>query len=305
MLKQIFNNKAFQASIPWIVLIIGLIGYSLGSFIDFENKRIAEYCKGIGTTLLTSGIFAVILKSMQFMGMFKEELVKIIYEPKHLSNRSDLPSLWEKMSTVLFKNKFPKINEKILKDIKDLYFPTSQVSYYDGAEHTLEILIIDKENGIVKIIDNSTLDVICESKDIKSEYVFGYSKDNIDGYKLIKFVIDGDSSPKYQTNTQNINNLDYEISVAKLTGKEKYSIEKTSERMLNLNVDNVVAFNAKKIFNKLKIIIHHDENISIELKKSGTLRGFNLKKERSNYKEYICDGLIYPEQGYYYQIKIK
>ena len=57
--------------------------------------------------------------------------------------------------------------------------------------------------------------------------------------------------------------------------------------------------------NKLKIQIHHDEDIELNLKKSGTLSEFVLKKSNPTFKEFYIEGLIYPEQGYYVVLKIK
>lgn len=305
MISKAYNSKGFQTALPWLTVLIGGLTLAYGSFGTFQDTRWSEFYLIFGKTLLTGGVFAVLLKSMQFMGIFKDEITKVIYDPKYLSNRIDLPEIWQKVSTVLFKNKFPKISEKLLKDVKEIYLPTKEVSYYDNAEHQLEFRIIDKEQKTIKIIDIASLDVVCESKDTKTIYEFGYSKDNVNEYKLLKFSIDGNSEPKTEITQKLINKVNFEIVKSKLTGKEKYTIEKSSERKICLKEDNISAFNAKKIFNKLKIQIHHDEDIELNLKKSGTLSEFVLKKSNPTFKEFYIEGLIYPEQGYYVVLKIK
>lgn len=305
MISKTYNSKGFQTALPWITVLIGGLTLAYGSFGTFENLKWSEFYIVFGKTLLTGGVFAVLLKSMQIMGIFKDEITKVIYDPKYLSNRLDLPEIWEKVSTVLFKNKFPKISDKLLKDVKEIYLPTKEVSYYENAEHQVEFRIIDKAKKIIKILDIATLDVVCENKDTKTVYEFGYSKDNVNNYKLLKFSIDGNVNPKSEITQKKINKVDYEIVKSKLTGKERYTIEKSSERTICLEDDNISGFNAKKIFNKLKIQIHHDEDIELSLKKSGTLGEFTLKKSNATFKEYYIEGLIYPEQGYYVVLKIK
>lgn len=304
MIQKVYNSKGFQSSIPYITLTLGIILLVFGIFGPIESDDWRELLKAAGKSILAGGIFAILLKAIQFMGVFKEELAKVIYEPKHLSVREDLPELWEKMSTVLFKDKFPLISNKLLKDVKEIYFPTKEVSYYDNTEHIIELKIIDKENCVIQLVVTSSMNVICESKDTKTIYEFGHSKDEKSRHTITKFSIDGDGAPQYETASKQIGGTEYEISKVHLTGKEKYAIEKVVERNLHLNDDNVSAFHATKIFSKLKVQIHHDPEIELEFNKAGTLRDYQVKKQRHNFKEYYYEGLIYPQQGYYLTLRL-
>jgi hypothetical protein len=303
MINKIYSNKGFQIALPWILLFagLGLIAYStFGTFQSNENK---DLVKSIGNAILIGGIFAVLLKSIQFIGIFKEELSKLIYEPKALGNRVDLPEIWEKMSTVLFKNKFPRISDKLLKDVKEKYFPTTEVSYYENAEHEIDIKVTDKEQKILLITCKVTLDVICENASTKTFYEFGYLKKN-GNYKLKKMIISGKDCSLHQPSEKNVNNEIFENYNIKLSGSEKHRIEKTFERTMSLNEDGLYIFMAKKMFHKLKVQIHHESDIKLELKKMGTISDFNTKKDKPLFKEYLCEGLVYPEQGYLINLKI-
>lgn len=304
MIQKIYNSKGFQTALPWIILLLGGLSLSYGTFGTFRNDNWSEFYKTLGKSFLIGGIFGVLLKSMQFLGIFKDELVKIIYEPKYLANRIDLPEMWQKMSMVLFKNKFPKISDQLLNDVKEIYFPTKEISYYENNEHQLEIRIIDKAAKLIKVTDTATLNVISESKNTKASYLFGQSKETAD-YKLIKFSVDEDTNPKTTKEEREINGKKYEVVIANLEGKEKYSIEKCAERIMDLSDDNIFGFHAKKMLHTLKIQFHFDENVEISLMKAGTLREFILKKSNATFKEYHYDGLIYPEQGYKFSVIIK
>ena len=157
MFKKIFNPN----SIPVIFIVIGLFALLLSIWGTFENLLWKETWGTFGKTILASGVFAGILKLMQISGVFKEELEKLMFEPKFLKNRNDIPSYWDKLSQELFKNKFPGISKKLLNDIKDTYFPTKSVTYYDQLEHFYEIDLDDE--GVLTIKQKVSLNVICSS----------------------------------------------------------------------------------------------------------------------------------------------
>jgi len=285
------------------MLLLGTGLLFLGYFSDFTNEKVQELTKKLGETILIGGVFAVILKSMQYTGIFKESIASVIYEPKFLENRKDLNFIWEKMSIVLFRNKFPKISDKLLHDVKEMYFPTQEVIYYENAEHELKINIIDFDKKIIKITTSSTLDVICENKSTKTFYEHGHSLDCKD-YKLLKFKIDGNDVVKPEVYTKNVGGIEYQMTKAKLTGKDKYRIKVVVERIVNLNEDDIYTFNATKIFNKLKVQIHFDNGLSFDFYSLGTLKYFNNSKNHDHFIEYTYDDLIYRKQGYFIKIKI-
>lgn len=301
MINKIYSNKSFQSALPWLMLILGLLCLTFGTFNESENKKLLDFLKELGKAILIGGVFAVLLKSIQFMGVFKEALISIVYEAKFLENRKDLPTIWEKVSIVLFKNKFPKISEKVLNDVKETYFPTQEVIYYENAEHELKFNLIDDSN-VLKIILITNLDVVCENKVTKTYYEHGFSKD-CKSYKLIKFKIDGNDVNKPEVFDKNINGQIYQITKAKLTGKDKYRITLHVERTINLDEDNLYKFSATKIFNKLKVQIHFDSNLSFDFQGLGTLKDFTNNKNHEHFREFVYDGLIYKKQGYLIRIK--
>ena len=238
------------------------------------------------------------------MGVFKDELAKLMYEPKTLQNRIDLPDFWKKTSTVLFKDKFPRISERLLKDVENIYFPTKELSYYENCEHVLEFKIENEAEGIVKVKSTITLEVVCENSSSKAIYEFGFLKSN-ENYQLLKLKVNGAEEEITKKSTETKNNQEFYVYKIKLTGKERHKIEKVFERTIKLSDDNIFFFTAKKIFYKLKVQIHYDPKLDLKLRKVGTLAEFNCKKNIDRFKEYYCDGLVYPEQGYFISTKIK
>ena len=303
MLNKVYSNKTFQSALPWIMLIVGLISLIYGNFAKSDNEKYLIFAKDFGKIVLTGGAFAVLLKSMQFMGVFKEAIVSVIYEPKFLENRKDLPTIWEKLSMVLFKNKFPKISDKVLHDVKEMYFPTKEVIYYENAEHELKFKILDKDKKLVSVTNITNLDVVCESKATRTFYEHGFSTDCCD-YKMLKFKVDGIDDKKSETYTKTIDGVEYHIMKTKLTGKDKYRINLVTERTLNIVDDDLYQFGATKIFNKLKVQIHFDKGLSFDFHSLGTLNNFINNKNHDHFREFIYDGLIYIRQGYLIKIKL-
>src|SRR5690606_14953070 len=106
--------------VPWISVIGGATLLLISIFGDFEHdSRWKELLLSTGKAILAGGVFAVLLKYIQIMGAVREELTKIIYDQQYLKNRNDLPKVWENISKVMFKNKFPKISRDIVNDVKN------------------------------------------------------------------------------------------------------------------------------------------------------------------------------------------
>ncbi|HTE10681.1 MAG TPA: hypothetical protein VK645_06915 [Chitinophagaceae bacterium] len=185
MSEQYNQKRNFLLAIPYIALTIGLFSFLYGTFGTFEFSAWKEFWSGFGKTVLASGIFALLLKTIQFMGVFKEELSKIIYDAKFLENRKDLPEVWENVSRVMFKNKFPKISQAIMHDIRNLYFPTEHVLYYDDYKQILEIELIDEEAQKIEVRQHSTFTIYPKDKKEKftqqttNRLYFNKSKDEV------------------------------------------------------------------------------------------------------------------------------
>lgn len=294
-------GKSFSASIPWIILTAGLIAFTLGTFVEFENPKWQQYVTGIGASILASGVFAVILKSIQFMGIFKDELTKIIFEPKFINNRSDLPQFWEKVTIELFKNKFPRINKKITEDVKNIYLPTTSVQYYDNVKHYIQISLIDEEKEIVHVIQKSKFTIIPVTPKSEFQHSFinyitcGENKEEVD-FKLISFKVNEDDRKIACNNTYEGDCLVTSYDVT-LSGKEAYNIEIEVSKQYSLKNDNVIS--QANIVMRNNFTVHFQlKGVKINFVELGTFNKFKTNTENSSLviKEY--QGIIYPKQGF-------
>lgn len=282
-------------------MCIGLFSLLLGIWGTFDNILWKETWSTLGKTMLASGIFAGILKLMQISGVFKEELEKLIFEPKFLKNRTDIPEYWDKISQELFKNKFPNISKKLLSDIKDTYFPTKSIIYYDQIEHFIEIEIDANDNLTIR--QKTSLDIICSSKSVCFDYQFfntlNFKTDKSEVSYVTNYIkINGSPTNDFK-HEQLYNNkqLTNKFSV-NLRGSDKYEIEREELKVYSLITDNSIYFTASKLSNTLSLSITHPKNLELKFNKLGTLKTFVEKQNNSTFKKYVYKDIIYPEQGY-------
>lgn len=112
----------------------------LVTYLDLvKNPKLIDIIEKASLAILSSGIFAAVLKSIQFTGLFKEEIEKVMLGTDFVKNRMDLPQLWKTISQTIYKRKFPNISEDLENIILDTYFPTNDDYYYEDYIVTINI----------------------------------------------------------------------------------------------------------------------------------------------------------------------
>ena len=141
-------KKWFKKNLTWVYFTIAII------FILFPNTSFSPFStlwnnllEKIGFVGLTSGVFASVLKSIQFTGLFQEELTKIISGSEFLNNRKDLPDLWKKISKSIYAQKFPEISDLLENRILTTYFPMDTNHYNEDL--VVSIIIHDINDDYV------------------------------------------------------------------------------------------------------------------------------------------------------------
>lgn len=311
-MDKIYTNikNGLRVAIPYILISIGIFTLAYSVFGTFEDTRFKELMGGLGKSILIGGIFSFGLKTIQFLGVIKNELSEVMYcDPKYLSKRSDLAQLWENISKVLFKNKFPKISTAITHDVRKLYFPTDHVLYYDDYKQTVEIELIDSEKQIVKVTQYSQYIVYPKDKtsfkqettntikfnDSANEVSFNITKFKINGKEELPIV-----SQKLDLDEKTLKTNFYFV----LEGQDYYKYDTVIEKQYSLLYDNIISTKKDYLIHdfNLKIILKGD--LDIQFYELGTLHQFNkITVHSASYKEFDYKGIIYPKQGYLLLIK--
>ena len=303
-----FVKKTFPSALPWILLCFGILSLVLGTFVEFNNERWEKFLTTFGSSILASGIFALILKSIQFLGVFKEELIDIIYETKYLKNRTDLHIYWEKVTKVLVKDKFPNIHSAILKDVKDTYLPTTTVQYYDNCIETLEIKVLDVNRQVIQNQQTVSFTVIPSEPNIS--FVHPYSN--------ILVCSKGCVDTKWSLLSVKVNNQKYEPIVNQerkddglyskfdidLSGKGGYRIEITVLKIYSLKQDHILSYRVNHIHNNFKVQIFAPD-LDINFVEVGTLINFKTIHNKKELLEKEYNGLLYKRQGYLATLRLR
>ncbi len=294
-----FSVSILQKATPWLALIFGLIFFAHGTFSSFEESAWKEFWSGLGKTMLAGGVFALLLKSYQLMGVFKTDLAELLYAEKFLSVRKDVPTIWENVSKVMFKNKFPRISQKIFKDVREIYLPTDQVLYYDDYNQTINIELIDEVNEIIKVTQSSEYTIYPARKPVKLNTVNHIVKieGSVTEFKIISHKIN-DKNCDCQLEQKVIEDTLKSSFVIELNEIEPQKIETVIEKSYSLKHDNIMSFHKDFIIHNLEVIITL-KGVKIDFREFGTLKPFAKKGvNKTGVMKYQYDGLIYPKQGY-------
>lgn len=300
--------KICITAIPFIIALLGAFFLWFGLY-EAKEANLQEFAKASGKAMIAGGVFAVLVKYMQFMEIFKNELLKIIYGTEYLEKRKDLPDIWVRVSKVLFNNKFPQISNEITDDVKRMYFPTDHVLYYKDYEQLIEVELLDKKTEKVKVTQTSRYTVYPkDDADLfshESKNTLHFKERSEVSFKIIKYTVDGtDVVPNIKEEVID-NSLVTNYSVDIMDKKKEYKFHTVAEKTYSLKSDCVMGQWKKFIIQNLNVKVHLIGDLSLEFYNIGTIRPFINKSSfiDKNYKEYEYKGLIYPRQGYLFFIK--
>lgn len=293
-------SKHFKSSLPWIVLIIGLFAFGYATFGTFENEQWKIFWHGIGQAFIAGGIFSLLLKTFQLMGVFKDELIEVIYEGKFLRNRKDLSEVWEKVSNVMFKNKFPKISKEITNDVRDIYFPTEQVLYYDNYKQVIEIELLEDDK--IKVTQKSDFTIfpteISVKIPFKSQNAIKF-KNAEDVYFKVNYLKVNSQPVAFKITQEKIDSTLKSMITYDVKSCEEYRFEIEVEKSYFLKDDNFIGFQKSQLIHDLNVKITLKGDLKFDFQSSGTLKQFKpVMYKNENIYEFDYKGIIYPKQGY-------
>jgi len=295
---KIYNN------LFWILLLLGVFIIYISTW-DTFNEYLKYILEKIGLAVLSSGVFAAVLKSLQFTGIFKKEIEKIVLGTKFIENRNDLPKLWRKVSRSVYNKKFPKISKELENIVLKNYFPTEHAYYYADFRYTLDIEELTDDN-IIKFTQNFSFEVVL-SKDETQAVLDGYFKiekkpelDNLVNDKLYFKIDEEDYLDKLEKE-----NFDNEFEKGftfkcPVKNKSRFRVETKDRREYCINDDNYKIFRVNKITKEMNVSISYPENMNVSFFNIGLVDSFervHIEHERMISRVHK-KGLILPYQGF-------
>jgi len=259
--------REYSLLIALILISFGVFGIILSVYKPEEwDIKTAELLMSISQPMLVSGVFAVFLKILQFNGIFKEELTKVIYSPEHLSQRKDIEELWNNASDLISGKPFPHLRTKIYDIVRDDFLKVSSDYLYEGIHRDIHIGWHDKDKGII-VVKTSMEGHIYNNLDNPTDFQRKHTLDNLDPVLLpserelelgeLKF----DDSVMEVTETV-VNLTDrtrYELRV-KMPKKQNFKYEETYTTYQDINKDPVITYIGARCINNLSISVSYNES---------------------------------------------
>ena len=292
----------------YVVLFFALVflGIAYAVFYD-ENNFWFDIFKTFGFTMVSGGVFAVIVKSEQFSKIFQDELRKIIYGDEDLSKRKDLEEIWIKTTKALCNQRFKAISTKLHDAVKKYYLPINHDYYYKN--HSVEIdIAFDPENSDYIVVTEETTTTII-SDDIKPVCYMFSSK--------IPLVVGEEEKTSYELEIFKVNSIDYKstekLVVKKdagnlhircdleLSGKRQYKILRKEKKRYNLKLNAYRHHNAIWLYENFSLDLTYPIGMNIEFLPIGVTNDFVITdkhKTELNRKKAVYNGLIFKKQGF-------
>lgn len=297
----------FKTNTLYAFVILSAIFLSIAYVCFYDEHNIYfDIFKTLGFTLVSGGVFAVIVKSEQFSKIFQDELRNIIYGDEDLKSRSDLELLWHKVTVALCNQKFRLISKKLHEDVKKYYLPINHEYYYKN--HNVEIQIeIDKSNPDYLVLVEETKTTIISDENNPICFKFSSSIPLIEGeeelttYELLDFTIN-----KVKTN------LGDKLKIDKSNGKlniycdlmlneRKIVITRKEKKVYNLKVNSFRHHNAIWLYENFFLDLYYPKELEVKFIEMGVTNEWEIENKNTihqNRMKATYNGLIFKKQGF-------
>lgn len=292
----------------FVWLLIGGIACVLKSYYshlrgDEELSRIFE---SVGIAVLVGGVLDGVLKSFEFLGIFEDHLVSIVYAADLLARRSDIEEIWRRVSQSLYSSKFKDTNEQIENVILNKYFPSKDMKYYyANASHHIDINRHRELSDYIESSETTKFDVIVidPSSQIDLPYRVTIEKATSDetssDFELVHVKVNGelvDETPKI---TRDAKTLTAEVSIHLSRGGLKHSVELRHRKTYALEFNHTRDFVSSRLISGLEVRVRHGSELVVHFDALGTPDDFD--DEAAAFKNEIWKkykSVIFVNQGY-------
>lgn len=134
------------------LLLVGsmciLLGGILGEWIDdlpLIPGGTGESILSIGSGILGAGVFAVIVKSAQFVQIFQSHIHEVLYEPVERFGIADLREKWNRLTNKILESTLPAAHRTASERIERQFLNDELAYHFEGYETKYDIVV--REDG--------------------------------------------------------------------------------------------------------------------------------------------------------------
>lgn len=317
-------QKWIYANMVWLLIVFSALLFIL-SRINVFVADANDLLEKASFTILSSGVFAAVLKSLQFTGIFKNVIEEIMLGTDFIENRSESnqQGLWKATSKAIYKKKFPELSNLIEDRILESYLPTQQDFYYRDYITTINIseitddfevcyiqttkfdVVLDENLNEAELISSLVINEIEEEEGFINEMMFY----KVDGIDLIKKKDDEDNSEKEKDNDEKTvgveiieegNKVITKVKLESKNGKKVFKIHRRVKRKYSLKNENYKLVRMGTFTKGIDVVISFPKDVSVSFFNIGNVNFFEA--EHSDIECQISrshrNDVILPYQGF-------
>lgn len=305
-------QKWIYTNMVWLLIITSFLLFIL-SKINVFLPEVDELLEKSSFTVLSSGVFAAVLKSIQFTGIFRKVIEEIILGTDFIENRSEdnQQELWKATSKAIYKKKFPELSDFVENRILQTYLPTTKKHYNRDFVITINITEIN-EDFEISYTQTFKYDIVLDESVNESEIVSKLSinqDEDESGFKndVVYYKVNGKDVVPEEVPNNDENYVVTKVPLISENENKAFKIEKKVDRKYSLKNENYKLIRMATFTKGIDVVISFPENVGVSFFNIGNVNFF--EKEHLEVKNQICrshrNDVILPFQGFGMSFELK
>lgn len=146
-------TKNITLSLIFLGITLVILGMHMGEpsdkhFIETMRDILPDVITKIGVAILGAGVFAVILKTVQFVDIFREHIFEVFYSPEAFKSVKDLRTKWLELTEVILKNTLPMSHSAASEKIRKQFIDKELHYHFEKYKVTYEIEVVENAGKI-------------------------------------------------------------------------------------------------------------------------------------------------------------
>lgn len=301
-------KKWIYTHMPWLLAIAFLLLYAL-SKVDFFSLQIKAFIEKTSFAVLASGVFAGVLKSIQFTGIFKETMEDVVLGTDFIESKCEAKQLelWSAASKAIYNKKFPELSGLIEKRILESYLPTTKDYCYYDYTTTINVEEIDKDFNLTYTetvmfevvldhnVDKATLKFNVKLTQEKDENAF----EKYEFYKVDDKDVIEDLERKILPDKKG-ERIHYSLELEKKEDGSSFKIHCKSRKKCPLKNENYVISRFGTFVKGAELLINYPDNVRVSFFNIGSVKVFDEHHDdaRNSISRKHKNDVLFPHQGF-------
>lgn len=307
IIKPAINNLASVFFWGGILAVItgALFGDSIDGVLPIGS---GEALLKVGSAILGAGVFAIIMKSAQFIEIFQKHIFDVFFRPETAVSDDALKDKWRDITNAMLKELLPQTHLDASKKIEQQFF-NSELEYHFEEYYSSYRITVDKatNRAIIELFSKSTIILSPHSDDpiLKQSL-------EVDGdveLKALRFnghdalsdnpYVEDEENPNYKKSHIHLNRYAEDRNGVKVA-----RLEKATKWTQDLSIDPYVAADISRYIKGATIRVSISDGFKVVFDRFGLgnlPKNHYLRDDGEGYERWVLvesSGLLLPGQGY-------